>query len=40
VRLKLAQKPWKINSTSKEEIEAKTALKDVVMAGRSTQPMN
>lgn len=40
MRLKLAQKPWKINSTNKEESEAKTALKEVGVAERSAQPMN
>lgn len=40
MRLKLAQKPWKINSTNKEESEAKTALKEVGVARLIVQPIN
>ena len=40
MRLKLAQKPWKINSTNKEESVAKTALKEVGVARLIVQPIN
>ena len=40
MRLKLAQKPWKINSTNKEESEAKTALKEVGVSELLARPSN